>query len=82
MSGMEMFARGSQAQTQVLGKGHRARSCGFEALLLAQPISVNGRPVFEVERDYTEDLGESQSFEFAQDRFRRASFVEALDDRV
>ena len=79
---MELFARVSEALAQVLRQGRRSPSRGFEALLLAHPISVDGRLVFEVERDRTEDLGESQSFEFSQDRFRGQSFVEALDDGI
>jgi len=81
-SGMELFARVSEALAQVLRQRHRSSSRSFEALLLAHPISINCRLVFEVEGDRAEDLGESQSFEFSQDRFRRESFVEALDDGI
>jgi hypothetical protein len=81
-SGMELFARVSEALAQVLRQGHRSPSRSFEALLLAHPISINCRLVFEVERDCTKDLGESQSFEFSQDRLRRESFIEALDDGI
>jgi len=81
-SGMELFARLSEALAQVLRQGHRGPSRSFEALLLAYPISINGRLVFEVERNRAEDLGERQSFEFSQDRFRGESFLEALGDGV
>ena len=81
-SGMELFARVSKALAQVLRQGHRSPSRSLEALLLAHTIRIDCGLVFEVERDCTEDLGESQSFEFSQDRFRRKSFVEALDDGI
>ena len=79
---MKVFARGSEALAQVLGKRWCVPLCGLEALLLAHSIGINGRLVFQVERDRTEDLGESQSFEFSQDRFRGESFIEALNDGI
>lgn len=79
---MELFARDSEALAQVLRQGRRNPSRSFEALLLTHPISINCRLVFEVERDCTEDLGESQSLEFSKDRFRGEAFVEALDDGI
>jgi hypothetical protein len=81
-SGMELFARVREALAQALWQGDRSSSRSFEALFLAHSISIDCRLVFEVERNCTEDLGESQSFEFSQDRFRRESFVEALDDGI
>jgi hypothetical protein len=65
---MKVFAHASQALEQVLGKGGRVPTRGLEALLLAQSMSVDGGLVFKVERDRAENLGESQSFEFRQDR--------------
>ena len=59
-----MFASGGEALEEILGKGCRVPACGLEALLLAHSISVDGRLVFQIERK----PGESQSFEFRQDR--------------
>lgn len=79
---MKLFARGNETLAQVLGKKWRVPSCSLEALELAHSIGIDSRLVFEIERDCTEDLRESQSFEFSQDRFRRETFVEALNDGV
>ena len=79
---MELFARLSEALAQVLRQGHRSPSRSFEALLLAYPISINCRLVFEVGRDRAEDLGQSERIEFFQNRFGRETFIEALDDGV
>jgi hypothetical protein len=79
---MKLFARGNETLAQVLGKWCRIPSRGLETPLLAHSISINGRLVFEVERDRAEYLGERQSFEFSQDRFGGEPFVEALDDGI
>jgi hypothetical protein len=79
---MELFARVTEPPAQVLRQGCRSSSRSFETLFLAHKISIDGRLFFEVERDCTDDLGESQGFEFSQDRFRRESLVEALDEGI
>ena len=79
---MEVFTRGIEPFPQLRGQRRRSMSNSLETLLLAHTISIDGGLVFEVERDRSEYLSESQSFEFSQDRFRRESFIEALDDGV
>jgi hypothetical protein len=75
MRGIEPFAQ------------FRGQRCGgathsLETLPLAYAISINGRLVFEVERDRAEDLGQSERIEFFQNRFWREAFIKALDDGV
>jgi hypothetical protein len=79
---MKLFARGSHPLDEILGKGRGVPARDFEALLLAHSISVDGGLVFQIESDRAENLGESQSFKFCQNRFRGEPFVEALDDGI
>jgi hypothetical protein len=64
---MELFARGSEALAQVIGKGSSAPSRPGKALFLAHSTGIEGRLVFEVERDRAEYLSKSQSFKFSED---------------
>ena len=79
---MKLLSGGNKALAQILGKEWRVPPRSLEALELAHSISIDSRLVFQVESDRAEYLRESQSFEFAQDRFGRESFIEALDDGI
>ena len=49
---------------------------------LPDPISIHGRPVLQVIGDCPVDLSKVQSVEFAQNRLRRQTVLEALHNRV
>ena len=49
---------------------------------LPDPISIHGRPVLQVIGDCPVDLSKVQSVEFAQNRLRPQTVLEALHNRV
>ena len=57
----------------------RTAAHGLKSLHLTHSIRINSRLVFEVERDGSEDLRESEGFEFAQgSAFGEKSLIETL----